>query len=161
MLEDLRTANGVYRRVKGSAELDTGDYFRVGRQLFRVTSHVELFGSSPPPLPPTGVSFFGSPEPRVGAYLSQLLGNRRIGHLLSIVPGRPRVVGREQGDLSFPEDDYLSGRHVQIDARANGGCKVTDLGSTNGIYVRLTAPTPISAGDLLLFGETLVRFEQG
>ena len=71
------------------------------------------------------------------------------------------MVGRESGDLSFPQDDYLSGRHAQIEARAGGGVRVSDLGSTNGLYVRLTAPTPISPGELLLFGETLVRFELG
>jgi hypothetical protein len=38
---------------------------------------------------------------------------------------------------------------------------VSDLESRNGVYVRIVEPTPIIPGQLMLFGQTLVRFELG
>ena len=158
-LADLATLNGIYRRAGDSVTLDPGDYVRAGRQLFRVAEYAELFDMAPPPLPIPGVEFLASPESKVDLYLAQILGASRLGHVVSLDPQRPRVVGREAGDLVFPSDSFLSGRHAQFELR-DGRCVVTDLKSTNGIYVRLRESTPVGVGDLLCFGETLVRFEE-
>jgi pSer/pThr/pTyr-binding forkhead associated (FHA) protein len=68
------------------------------------------------------------------------------------------VIGRKEGDFVFPQDDFLSGRHLQFEVRG-GRCVVSDLGSRNGVYLRIAQPTALSPGQMLLFGETLVRFE--
>jgi pSer/pThr/pTyr-binding forkhead associated (FHA) protein len=160
VLEDLRTVNGVYLRIKGSATLGPGDYLRAGHQLFRVAAHAELFGKSPPPLPSAGVKFFGSPASPEPLYLCQLQENRRVGTILSLEPGARRVIGREHGDATWPSDDFMSTRHAQLE-NVRGKCVVTDLESTNGVFVRLTAPAPLFPGDVFCVGETLVRFELG
>lgn len=86
------------------------------------------------------------------------------------------VVGRfdpETGpvdiDLSqTPEAPLISRHHAQLYKEADGRWYVTDLGSTNGVFVksagaatfgpRLTAPQPLSEGDELAFGNARFIF---
>jgi pSer/pThr/pTyr-binding forkhead associated (FHA) protein len=81
-------------------------------------------------------------------------------------------IGRVEGDITFPEDRYLSPRHVRITRQLTPlGPRLIlrDLGSTNGVYVRLRNQEP-SAGsqslsqvladqDLFLVGQQVLRFE--
>lgn len=157
-VEDLRTVNGTFRRTSEPTTLEQGDYFRAGQQLFRITSHAELFGKEPPPLPPREVQFFGSPGEDVPLFAVQMLAHRKVGHVLSLARGAPRVIGRDAGELRIA-DEYLSGRHLQLDLLTHRTCRLTDLGSTNGVSVRITEATLLHPGDLLILGETLVRFE--
>ncbi len=56
-------------------------------------------------------------------------------------------------------DPYASDFHARIDPDGDGWTLV-DEGSTNGTYlnqVRLTAPTPLRAGDQISFGRTSVE----
>ncbi len=89
------------------------------------------------------------------------------------------VVGRfdpETGpvdiDLSqTPEAPLISRHHAQLYKEADGRWYVTDLGSTNGVFVksagaatfgpRLTAPQPLSEGDELAFGNARFVFRTG
>jgi pSer/pThr/pTyr-binding forkhead associated (FHA) protein len=51
------------------------------------------------------------------------------------------VIGREQGDIIIPHDSLMSGRHAEIVRQINAGryCwQLTDLGSTNGSFVRVS-----------------------
>ncbi|MBL8717133.1 MAG: zinc ribbon domain-containing protein, partial [Myxococcales bacterium] len=74
-------------------------------------------------------------------------------------------VGRTEGQILLPDDPYLSPRHARIVARpspAIGGratLTVIDLGSVNGVFVRLRAPHTLVHGDLLLLGQQVLRFE--
>ena len=68
------------------------------------------------------------------------------------------------------EDPYLSPRHVRI-AYANGKVFLRDLGSTNGVYLRLAPVRDINGGrgpevsiplqdqDLILVGQQVLRFD--
>jgi pSer/pThr/pTyr-binding forkhead associated (FHA) protein len=51
-------------------------------------------------------------------------------------------IGRTEGNIIVGDDRYVSPRHARIQARV-GGYYLRDLGSTNGIYVRIpfTRPT--------------------
>jgi hypothetical protein len=60
------------------------------------------------------------------------------GELVRVRGGR-FVIGRADGDLRLPHDDQVSGRHAEIVRESAGGRHrwvVTDLGSTNGLFVR-------------------------
>ncbi|HWB71074.1 MAG TPA: FHA domain-containing protein [Egibacteraceae bacterium] len=82
--------------------------------------------------------------------------------------GRPRVVQLDSGDVTFGRseaatvmlvDAYVSDRHARVFQEGDDWL-VADLGSTNGTYlnqVKVTAPTPIAAGDQLAMGKTTVE----
>lgn len=79
-------------------------------------------------------------------------------------------VGRVEGHVIVGEDPYLSPRHVRI-AHANGKVFLRDLGSTNGVYLRLAVTRDIHGGrgpevsvplqdqDLILVGQQVLRFD--
>lgn len=80
-------------------------------------------------------------------------------------------VGRTEGNVVVPEDPYLSPRHVRI-LWNNGKLILRDLGSTNGVYLRLAASrdtsvrregnevtVPLIDQDMLLVGQQVLRFD--
>lgn len=159
-VEDLGSVNGVFQRLRAAGSVQPGAFIRVGAQLFKVSSHDDLFGRQPPPLPPSSAVFFGSPsECEHRLYLCQLLASRRVGAISSLTPSEPFVVGRTTGDWSFSSDDFMSSRHASFTALSDGTCEVKDLGSRNGVFVRLRGPTQLEPGALLLIGETVLKFE--
>ncbi|HEX7598607.1 MAG TPA: FHA domain-containing protein, partial [Polyangia bacterium] len=70
------------------------------------------------------------------------------------------VLGREQGDIVFSDDEFMSRRHALLQFR-NGRALLSDLGSSNGTYVRLTGQHPLSPGEMIRLGDELLRFELG
>lgn len=67
-------------------------------------------------------------------------------------------IGREEGSILLPNDPYVSPRHARV-IRRNGRFYVRDLGSVNGVYVRLRNPHPLHHADLVLIGLEVLRFE--
>jgi len=67
-------------------------------------------------------------------------------------------VGREEGAILLPNDPYVSPRHARL-KRQISQFIVKDLGSVNGVYVRLRHPEKLSHGDLVLVGLEVLRFE--
>jgi len=67
-------------------------------------------------------------------------------------------IGSREGDIVLREDPYLSPRHARIERRGDSFV-VLDLGSTNGIYVRLREPETLADGDMILIGQQVLRFE--
>jgi pSer/pThr/pTyr-binding forkhead associated (FHA) protein len=67
-------------------------------------------------------------------------------------------VGREEGGILLPNDPYVSPRHARL-RRQGGQFFVRDLGSVNGVYVRLRRPEKVDHGDLVLVGLEVLRFE--
>ena len=70
------------------------------------------------------------------------------------------ILGREQGDIVFSEDEFMSRRHAQVSLRTGRG-RLEDLGSSNGSFIRLRAPYNLNSGDLIRLGDELLRFELG
>ena len=66
------------------------------------------------------------------------------------------VLGRERGDILFPEDGYVSGTHAQISLR-DGQVFLSDLGSSNGTFFRLRGSRQVQAASLVLMGQQLFR----
>lgn len=68
-------------------------------------------------------------------------------------------IGRESGDIRLERDPYVCPLHARI-TYGSGGFAIEDLGSVNGVYVRLgTSPVELRHGDLLLLGQAVLRFE--
>src|SRR5262249_5473592 len=88
--------------------------------------------------------------------------------LVLIVDGQPTndtwevrdntVIGRIEGDITFPHDDYLSGRHATITKRGDRFI-LTDTESRNGSYIRIKKEVEINSGDYILLGKQLLRFD--
>ena len=82
--------------------------------------------------------------------------------------GRPRVVRLDAHDVTFGraesstvilDDPYISDHHARVFLQGGEWC-IADLGSTNGTFlnqVKVTAATPIAAGDQLGVGKTTVQ----
>ena len=69
------------------------------------------------------------------------------------------ALGREAGDITFPGDGFVSGRHANFVFKG-GRLSVKDLGSSNGTFFRLMQPTVLDTGDQLLIGRHLVKVER-
>jgi len=69
------------------------------------------------------------------------------------------VIGRTEGDVRFPDDPLLSARHARIVFRS-GGFWVEDLGSLNGVYFRLWAPTELEDGDMINIGDLVFIYHE-
>lgn len=79
--------------------------------------------------------------------------------VLPLDEGRSVTFGRHETATVVLTDPYASDFHARIHPDADGWT-ITDEGSTNGTYlnqVRLTAPTPLRAGDQIGFGRTTVE----
>lgn len=67
-------------------------------------------------------------------------------------------VGRTDGDILLPDDQYVSPRHARLFFQA-GKWFIRDLQSTNGVYRRIWEPHTLKDRDLLLLGLEVLQFE--
>lgn len=71
-------------------------------------------------------------------------------------------LGRAAESTLILDDDYASARHAQLVQQNAETWLLTDLQSTNGTYVNskpVTEPTPVTVGDVIRIGKTLMRLE--
>ena len=68
------------------------------------------------------------------------------------------TVGRSTGDIRFAEDLFLNPEHARFTVQG-GRLFVKDLGSINGVFVRIKSPVPLEHGDFFLVGEQLLRLD--
>jgi len=87
----------------------------------------------------------------------QVLEGGLRGHAYTLKEGE-NLVGRETGDISFPGDGFVSGRHAVFTVRPEG-VTLRDVGSSNGTFVRIDVPAMVGDGDQLLIGRHLLKFE--
>jgi len=67
-------------------------------------------------------------------------------------------IGREEGEIQLTADRFVSPRHARVFLRG-GTFFLKDLGSLNGVYLRVRDSEPLSDTDLLLLGSEVLRFE--
>lgn len=66
-------------------------------------------------------------------------------------------IGREEGDIRLAGDRFVSPRHARIYARGSGFC-LRDLGSLNGVFLRLRESVALKDADRILLGSEVLRF---
>jgi pSer/pThr/pTyr-binding forkhead associated (FHA) protein len=151
-VEDLGSVNGTYLRLRGTHRVSVGEELRIGRQLVRL---------EPLPRPAPGGEHggraWGSPDSGATLRLAQLLDGGGVGEIFPLRRGE-NAVGRDAGDITFPGDRYVSARHAVIRVEPDG-VTFTDLGSSNGSFVKVVGPTALAPGDQLLLGAQLFRLE--
>lgn len=151
-VEDVGSVNGTFIRIHEPHRVAVGDEFRVGRQLLRLEPLPR------PQAPEDGaVRPWGAPDAGCRLRLAQLLEGGGLGEIFPLKPGENQL-GREAGDLVFPGDRYVSARHAKVEV---GEQEVTlsDLGSSNGTFVRVIGATPLRPGDQVLIGAQLFRVD--
>lgn len=149
MVRDLRSLNGVFVKISQEEALDSGDIFRIGQELLR-------FDLIAPPSPlEDGTEIIGTPNPGYWGRISVIVGRDVDGPAFPLFD-EAIVLGRERGDILFPEDGYVSGTHAQIALR-NGQVFLSDLGSSNGTFFRIRGTRNLPPGSLILMGQQLFR----
>lgn len=153
VVRDEGSLNGVFWRVRGSVEVQPGDQFLAGEQLFRIEGPPKA-NDGPAP---DGTYFYSSPKHQVHFCIIQILQGGASG-MAVCARGQTLQIGREGGDLNFPGDLYMSASHCKLE-ETGGKLVLTDLNSRNGSYVRLKAERELAHGDYLFIGRKLLRVE--
>jgi hypothetical protein len=150
-IRDLQSLNGVFLKISGEEALESGDIFRIGQELLRF----EVI--SPPQPLEDGTEIMGTPNPGFWGRLSVIVGRDVDGSAFPLF-GESIVLGRERGDILFPEDGYVSGTHSRI-ALHDEHVYLSDLGSSNGTFLRLRHERTVPTGAFMLMGQQLFRLE--
>ncbi len=151
VVEDERSLNGIYRRIPADQRfpLDQGQMFRIGQELIRFE---EVMASMPDE---QGVEYMGAPIEGYVGRITMVLGRGTYGTAFPI-PETGLNLGRERGEVLFADDGYVSGLHCRLSFDA-GQVYLTDLGSSNGTFVRIRGSETCRNGEILLMGQQLFR----
>jgi len=154
LVRDAGSLNGVYLKLRPHEPwpIDFGDVFRIGQEIVRYEELVQQSATA------DGVRRFGSPAKGYIGRLALVIGRDTTGNAFP-VPERGVHCGRERGDILFSEDGYVSGLHCRIGKAADGKTTLTDVGSSNGTFIRLKTEHTLQSGDILLMGQQLFRVD--
>jgi len=163
LVEDHKSLNGTFLRVRGQAELRQGAEFIAGSQRFVLLGlggpTTDVRTPSTPDTRP-----YGGPLPRQLFVALRLLHAAPDGNVLAgavmLRAGPIICIGREGCDLNFPDDSRMAPRHLELHLRPQG-LQVKESGASTGIFVRISRPTPLQNGDEIMAGEELFRVEMG
>jgi pSer/pThr/pTyr-binding forkhead associated (FHA) protein len=150
-VKDEASLNGVYRKLARDmpVTIRPGDVFRIGQEIIKFESLAPL------PAAPDGVERLGAPSKGYIGRIALVIGRETTGNAFPIPEGGIHL-GRERGDVLFPEDGYVSGLHCHL-SWDGSKLSLTDLGSSNGTFVRIYEETEVKSGDVLLMGQQLFR----
>ncbi len=153
-VKDEASLNGVYVKLQPNQpwKLDFDDVFRIGQEIVRFEQLKPQGPSS------DGVERFGSPARGYIGRLALVIGRDTTGNAFPI-PERGVHLGRERGDILFSEDGYVSGLHCRVAPEQDGQVYLTDVGSSNGTFVRIGTEHELESGDILLMGQQLFRVD--
>ncbi len=157
-LVDSRSRNGVYLRITRPEPVYPGDLFLVGHQLLRLEN---VDGAGEQPADSDGTRGFGTPvEPSWGC-LSLVGRGSMVGDVYQLRKTEV-ILGRESGDILFPDDRFLSRQHARLVLQVSGQSMsvcLEDLGSANGTYLRLRGRASVGANDTFRVGDQILRIK--
>ncbi len=156
-LVDLGSTNGIYLRTRGNASVYPGDLFMVGHQVLRLENISEPVAEQHPA--PDGTRLFGTPFKPAWGRLG-LIGRGGIAGDTFYLRGAKVIFGREQGDILFPRDPFVSREHAQLRLELHGAQMsvfLEDLGSANGTYIRIRGSAEVRCGDTFRVGDQILR----
>ncbi len=153
-VEDLYSLNGTFIKLREETRLTPGDTILMGRQVLRF----ERFEQSITPKTKSsdGTRYMGSPAPG-GNFKVLQVGIGGVIQNVYCLPKAGAVLGREKGDIVFPHDKFMSGRHAQIYTGEDGHCYLVDLNSSNGTWIKIWEKTELGDEDFMFMGQQLFR----
>lgn len=155
-IEDLYSLNGTYVKLRDEARLTPGDTFLMGRQVLRFEKFEHTI--VPKARSSDGTRYMGSPPPG-GQFKLLQVGIGGVIQNVYCVHDAGAIIGREKGDVIFPRDKFMSGRHAQIFPRDDGNYYLVDLNSSNGTWVKIWERRQLNSGDFVFLGQQLFRIE--
>lgn len=153
-IEDMHSLNGTFLKLRGEVRLKPGDTFLMGRQVLRFERIEQDFDAQKTAA--DGTRYMGSPEPG-GDYKILQVGVGNIIQNIYCLPESGVVLGREKGDIVFPRDKFMSGRHARIFTDEEP--HLADLNSSNGTWIKLWEKTKLQEDDYIFMGQQLFRVE--
>lgn len=149
VVRDLDSLNGVFVKMTQEEELQSGQIIRIGQELLR-------FEIIPTPEPTAdGTELMGSPNPGFWGKLTVIIGRDVTGAAFPLL-GDSVTLGRERGEINFPDDGYVSGLHARISLR-DGRVFLADLGSSNGTFIKVNGERGVGHDSYVLLGQQLFR----
>ncbi len=155
IVRDESKANGVFIRIRGNRSVSNGDRFLVGEQVIEIQDHHIV--SEVPTAESDGTYYYASPTPNQCCRLVQILRGGGTG-IAYIPSGEIVSLGREQNDINFPDDPFISGHHAQV-SFSQHQVTLTDLGSKNGTFLKVNQESHLEHGDYVFMGQQLLRVE--
>ncbi len=153
VVRDQASLNGIYVRISAPTELSNGAMVLVGEQVLSVERAIQ-----PEDLPDADGTYYSASMMRpAGLEIRQNLRGGQIGWVHRMA-GDAATVGRENNDINFPDDPFISGRHAELKLTGDM-LSVTDLGSRNGTFVRVQGERVLRHGDYVFLGQQLLRVE--
>jgi len=152
-VHDEHTENGVFMRVHAPTALADGQLFLCGEQVFRF----ERYRAIPVTIGVDGAVFGGTPVSPWRFRVVQVLSGGHTG-LAFCARKRSMTIGREDCDINFYQDPYISHYHSRLEERG-GQFILTDLDSRNGTFLRIAEQAALQRGDHLFMGRQLFRVE--
>jgi len=149
IVRDLDSLNGLYVKMTQEEELTNGQIIRIGQELLRF----ELIGTPEPTA--DGTELMGSPNPGYWGKLIVIIGREITGASFPLL-GETITLGRERGEINFPDDGYVSGLHAKVTLRDNR-VFLQDLGSSNGTFVKVNGERAVGHESFVLLGQQLFR----
>jgi pSer/pThr/pTyr-binding forkhead associated (FHA) protein len=149
VVRDLDSLNGVFVKMTQEEELQSGQIIRIGQELLR-------FEIIPTPEPTAdGTELMGSPNPGYWGKLTVIIGRDVTGAAFPLL-GESVTLGRERGEINFPDDGYVSGLHARVSLR-DGRVFLADLGSSNGTFIKVNGERNVGHESFVLLGQQLFR----
>lgn len=155
-IEDLYSLNGTYVKLREESRLTPGDTFLMGRQVLRFEKFEHNL--TPKARSSDGTRYMGSPPPG-GQFKLLQVGIGGVIQNVFCLHESGAIVGREKGDVIFPRDKFMSGRHAQIFPREDGHYYLVDLNSSNGTWIKIWERKQLNSGDFVFLGQQLFRIE--
>jgi pSer/pThr/pTyr-binding forkhead associated (FHA) protein len=157
LLVDAGTTNGVYLRIEGTSPVYPGDHFMVGHQLLRLENLDGQVQETPAGF--DGTRMFGTPLQPAWGRLTQVGRGGMAGDKFYLRGARV-VIGREDGDLTFPNDPFVSREHASLRLEIHGAAMAVyleDFDSANGTYVRIRGSAELGSMDTFRVGDQILR----
>jgi len=156
-VEDFSSFNGVFIKIKGKTLLSDSAYVLVGQQLlqFFPFNYNDLLIPEKPETEDI-INFYGVSNKKIIALIKQIFSDRSEGNRYFISSDTVSI-GRQTGDILFPEDKFMSNRHAVIIYKDENFFLI-DNGSSNGVFLQIKGKTEIKDGDHLLIGKQLFEY---
>jgi pSer/pThr/pTyr-binding forkhead associated (FHA) protein len=156
-VEDINSYNGVFIRIKERIKLSSGAYILIGQQLiqFFPFDYKDLLIPDKPETEEI-VNFYGISNRKIIALIKQLFSDHSEGNRYYI-SSESVTIGRQAGDILFPEDKFMSNKHAII-VYEQEEFWLIDNGSSNGVFIQIVGKTEVNDGDNLLIGKQLFEY---